>query len=216
MDLYIDTANIDEIREASEWGIISGVTTNPSLLAKEGQKIEDVIDEIVTLVDGPISVEVVATEAEEMVREAREVAQIADDIAVKIPMTTEGLTAVSRLREDDIACNVTLVFSANQALMAARAGAAFVSPFVGRLDDIGTDGIGLVRDVVDIFAYYDIDTRIISASLRHPRHVHESAMMGAHIATVPFGVLQKMASHPLTDSGLQKFLDDWKSMEEDL
>ncbi len=216
MELYIDTANLDEIREASKWGIISGVTTNPSLLAKEGRKIDDVIDEIESLVDGPISVEVVSTRADEMVEEAREVAQIAENIAVKIPMTTGGLAAASRLEEDGIACNVTLVFSANQALMAARAGASFVSPFVGRLDDIGADGIGLIGDVADIFAYYDIDTRIISASLRHPKHVHESAMMGAHIATVPYDVLEKMASHPLTDSGLQKFLDDWKSMEGDL
>ena len=213
MQLYLDTANIDEIREVSEWGILSGVTTNPSLLAREGRDVKDVIEEISELVDGPISVEAISTRAEDMVAEGRELVKLGDNVAVKIPMIPEGLKAVARLNAEGIACNVTLVFSSGQALLAARAGAAFVSPFVGRLDDIGADGIGLVGDVVEVFAYHDIGTRVIAASLRHPRHVMESALAGADIATVPYGVLESMVAHPLTDSGLERFLSDWESLQ---
>ena len=213
MEIYIDTANIDEIREASEWGVISGVTTNPSLLAKEGRDMGEVIGEIESLVSGPISVEVIATNADGMVREARDLTKLADNIAVKIPMIPEGLKAVHTLSHQGIDCNVTLVFSANQALLAARAGAAYVSPFVGRLDDIGVDGMSMVRDVSEIIFHYELDTRIIAASVRHPRHVTEAALAGAHIATVPYDVLEKMIAHPLTDSGLERFLDDWESLQ---
>ncbi len=213
MQLYLDTANIDEIREVSEWGILSGVTTNPSLLAREGRDVKDVIEEISELVDGPISVEAISTRAEDMVAEGRELVKLGDNVAVKIPMIPEGLKAVARLNAEGIACNVTLVFSSGQALLAARAGAAFVSPFVGRLDDIGADGIGLVGDVVEVFAYHDIETQVIAASLRHPRHVMESALAGADIATVPYGVLESMVAHPLTDSGLERFLSDWESLQ---
>lgn len=213
MEIYIDTANIDEIREASEWGVISGVTTNPSLLAKEGRDMGEVIGEIESLVSGPISVEVIATDVDGMVREARDLTKLADNIAVKIPMIPEGLKAVHTLSQEGIDCNVTLVFSANQALLAARAGAAYVSPFVGRLDDMGVDGMSMVRDVSEIIFHYELDTRIIAASVRHPRHVTEAALAGAHIATVPYDVLKKMIAHPLTDSGLERFLDDWESLQ---
>lgn len=213
MQLYIDTANIEEIREVSEWGILSGVTTNPSLLAREGRDVTDVIEQIAELVPGPISVEAVSTRAEDMVAEGRKLATLGDNVAVKIPMVAEGLKAVARLSAEGIDCNVTLVFSSGQALLAARSGATFVSPFVGRLDDIGADGIGLVRDVVEVFAYHDIETRVIAASLRHPRHVMESALAGSDIATVPYGVLQSMVAHPLTDSGLERFLNDWESLQ---
>lgn len=213
MQLYLDTANIDEIREVSEWGILSGVTTNPSLLAREGRDVKDVIEEIAELVAGPISVEAISTRAEDMVAEGRELVKLGDNVAIKIPMIPEGLKAVARLSAEGIACNVTLVFSSGQALLAARAGAAFVSPFVGRLDDIGADGIGLVRDVVEVFAYHDIETSVIAASLRHPRHVMESALAGSDIATVPYGVLESMVAHPLTDSGLERFLSDWESLQ---
>ncbi len=213
MQLYIDTANIEEIREVSEWGILSGVTTNPSLLAREGRDVTDVIEQIAELVPGPISVEAVSTRAEDMVTEGRKLATLGDNVAVKIPMVAEGLKAVARLSAEGIDCNVTLVFSSGQALLAARSGATFVSPFVGRLDDIGADGIGLVRDVVEVFAYHDIETRVIAASLRHPRHVMESALAGSDIATVPYGVLQSMVAHPLTDSGLERFLNDWESLQ---
>ncbi len=213
MQLYLDTANIDEIREVSEWGILSGVTTNPSLLAREGRDVKDVIEEIAELVAGPISVEAISTRAEDMVAEGRELVKLGDNVVVKIPMIPAGLKAVARLSAEGIACNVTLVFSSGQALLAARAGAAFVSPFVGRLDDIGADGIGLVRDVVEVFAYHDIETSVIAASLRHPRHVMESALAGSDIATVPYGVLESMVAHPLTDSGLERFLSDWESLQ---
>lgn len=213
MEIYIDTANIGEIREASGWGVISGVTTNPSLLAKEGRELKDVIGEIESLVSGPISVEVIATKADGMISEARDLTTMAENIAVKIPMIPEGLKAVHELSQEGIDCNVTLVFSANQALLAARAGAAYVSPFVGRLDDIGVDGMSMVKDVSEIISHYELETRIIAASVRHPRHVTEAALAGAHIATVPYGVLTKMVAHPLTDSGLERFLDDWESLK---
>lgn len=214
MKFFIDTANIEEIKEIKDWGILSGVTTNPSLIAKEGDvDFEDVIEQITQLVPGPISAEVISTETEGMVKEARELAKIADNIVIKIPMTPEGMAAVSTLSDEGIKTNVTLVFSANQAMIAARAGATYVSPFIGRLDDIGHDGMNIVRDISDIFTTYNIDTEIIAASIRHPRHVLESAKAGADIATIPYGVLKKMIGHPKTDEGIERFLSDWEGRE---
>ncbi len=212
MKFFIDTANLDEIKEIKKWGILEGVTTNPSLIAKEGDvEFKDVISEITELVPGPISAEVISTDAEGMIEEARELAEIAENIVIKIPMTPEGMDAVSTLSKEGIKTNVTLVFSANQALIAAKAGASYVSPFIGRLDDIGHDGMQIVRDIADIFATYEIDTEIIAASIRHPRHVLQSAKAGSDIATVPYNVLKKMITHPKTDEGIKKFLDDWES-----
>ena len=214
MEFFIDTANLDEIKEIKKWGILSGVTTNPSLIAKEGDvDFKDVISQITELVPGPISAEVISTEAEGMINEARELAEIAENIVIKIPMTPEGMEAVSTLSSEGIKTNVTLVFSVNQALIAARAGATYVSPFIGRLDDIGHDGMQIVRDISDIFTTYNIDTKIIAASIRHPRHVLLSAKAGSDIATVPYGVLKKMITHPKTDEGIEKFLADWESRE---
>jgi len=214
MKLFIDTANIEEIKEISQWGVLSGVTTNPSLIAKEGRNFEEVIQEIVSIVDGPISAEVVAEKAEDMVRDAVELAKIHQNIVIKIPMTAEGLKAIKVLSEKGIKTNCTLIFSSNQALLAARAGVTFVSPFVGRLDDIGTSGINLIREVSEIFDIYGLDTEIISASIRHPMHVTESALAGAHIATIPYKVFKQMLNHPLTDIGIEKFNADWeKAME---
>ena len=210
MRFFLDTANIDEIKEVAQWGLLDGVTTNPSLIAKEKQNIHSVIREICEIVEGPVSAEVLATTAPEMIAEGRELGALASNVVVKVPMTIEGLKAVFALSQDDIPTNVTLVFSANQALMAARAGAVFVSPFVGRLDDISEDGIHLVKTITDIFAIHDIDTEVIAASIRHPMHVTQAALAGAHIATVPFKVLQSIVKHPLTDAGIQRFLDDWK------
>ncbi|MDI3547831.1 MAG: transaldolase [Halanaerobiales bacterium] len=211
MDIFIDTANLDEIREIKEWGILSGVTTNPSLIAKEGDvDFEEVIKEITEMVPGPISAEVISLETEGMVEEAKKLAKINDNVVIKIPMTAEGLAAVKILSAEGIRTNVTLIFSANQALLAAKAGASFVSPFVGRLDDIGQDGMQLVRDIVDIFSWYEIDTRVIAASIRHPQHVLEAAKAGADIATIPYAVLKKMVKHPKTDEGIERFLADWK------
>jgi len=209
MLFFLDTANVDEIRAAHSLGVISGVTTNPSLIAKEGRVFAEVVKEITSIVDGPISAEVISLEAEGMIKEAVELAAIHPNIVVKIPMTAEGLKATKSCAEKGIKTNVTLIFSANQALLAARAGATYVSPFVGRLDDIGHDGIGLIYDIVEIFANYDLDTRIISASIRHPLHVLQSAKAGAHIATVPYKVLMQMTKHPLTDKGIEAFLADW-------
>ena len=213
MKLYIDTANVEHIREISKWGILSGVTTNPSLIAKEGRDLKQVIAEIVQLVDGPISAEVIGETSDEMVKEAKDLAKIHENIVIKIPMTEEGLKAVNILRDEGIRTNVTLVFSAAQALLAARAGASFVSPFVGRLDDIAHDGIKLVRDIVYIFRIYNIDTEVIAASIRHNPHVVEAAMAGAHIATVPYKVLKQMLNHPLTDIGIERFLADWEESQ---
>ncbi len=213
MELYLDTANLDEIEEAGKWGVISGVTTNPSLLAAEGIDMSDAVNRITELVAGPISVEVVSTDAESMVEEGKKLSELAENAVIKIPVTPDGLQAVSELSDEGIQCNVTLVFSAQQALMAARAGAAYVSPFLGRLDDIGSDGVEVVRNSADIFEYYDLQTRIIAASIRHPRHVLQSALAGADIATVPYAVLNKLVQHPLTDRGLQRFLDDWEAMQ---
>lgn len=209
MKLFIDTANVDEIREAASWGVISGVTTNPSLVAREGRLFKDVVAEICSIVNGPISAEVVSLEADKMVAEALEIAAWSPNIVIKIPMLPEGLKAVHRLASKGIKTNVTLVFTANQALLAARAGATFVSPFVGRLDDISTEGMAVVKEIADIFAIHDIPTEIIAASIRHPRHVTEAALAGAHIATVPYGVLKQMFKHPLTDAGVERFLADW-------
>ncbi|WP_227762603.1 fructose-6-phosphate aldolase [Zhaonella formicivorans] len=213
MRLFIDTANIEEIKEANSWGIISGVTTNPSLIAKEGRDFKEVVREIAQIVDGPISAEVISLEAPGMVSEARELAKIHPNVIIKIPMTLEGLKAVKTLSAEGIRTNVTLIFSANQALMAARAGATYVSPFVGRLDDVGHDGLGLISEIVQIFAQHGIGTEIISASIRHPLHVTQSALLGADIATVPFKVLKQMAQHPLTDQGIERFLADWAKLE---
>lgn len=207
--LFIDTANIEEIKNANELGVISGVTTNPSLIAREGRDFVEVVREITSIVDGPISAEAVSTDAEPMITEAEELAAIHPNIIVKIPMTGEGLKAVKVLSQKGIKTNVTLVFSSNQALMAALAGATYVSPFVGRLDDIGHDGLALIEEIVQIFDIHGLDTQIISASIRHPQHVTQSALAGAHIATVPYKVLIQMLKHPLTDLGIEKFLADW-------
>lgn len=213
MKLFIDTANIDEIKEINEWGVICGVTTNPSLIAKEGRNFEEVVKEITQIVDGPISAEVISLEKDGMLKEARKLAEIHSNIIIKIPMTKEGLKAVKVLTEEGIKTNVTLIFSANQALLAARAGASYVSPFVGRLDDIGNEGIDLIHDIVNIFSVHDIETEIIAASIRHPIHVLDAANAGAHISTIPFKVFQQMLNHPLTNSGIDSFLKDWESVQ---
>jgi len=210
MKFFIDTANIDEIKEANSMGMVDGVTTNPSLIAKEGRDFEEIIKEICEIVDGPISAEVISIDAEGMVKEARELSKIHDNIVVKIPMLVDGLKATRKLTEEGIKTNVTLVFSPLQALMAAKAGATYVSPFIGRLDDISQEGLLLVEQIVEIYSNYAFDTEIIVASIRNPLHVLESALMGADIATIPFSVLSKLAAHPLTDKGLKAFLDDWK------
>ena len=212
MEFFIDTANLDEIREINKWGILSGVTTNPSLIAKEGDvDFKEVISQITEIVPGPISAEVISTDAEGMIEEARDLAEIAENIVVKIPMTSEGMKAVSTLSKEGIKTNVTLVFSANQALIAAKSGATYVSPFIGRLDDIGHDGMQVVRDISEMFSTYGLDTKIIAASIRHPRHVLLSAKAGSDIATVPYDVLKKMIKHPKTEEGIDKFLADWES-----
>ncbi|TYT94764.1 fructose-6-phosphate aldolase [Listeria monocytogenes] len=211
MRFFIDTANVEEIKKANRMGFIAGVTTNPSLVAKEGRDFNEVIQEITSIVDGPISGEVVSLEADEMIAEGRVIAKIHPNMVVKIPMTGEGLAAVKVLTEEGIKTNVTLVFSATQALLAARAGATYVSPFLGRLDDIGDDGLVLIRDIADIFEIHGVPTEIISASVRHPIHVIECAKAGADIATVPFKVFEQMLKHPLTDSGIDKFLADWEA-----
>ncbi|ADL69996.1 MULTISPECIES: fructose-6-phosphate aldolase [Thermoanaerobacterium] len=212
MKFFIDTANVDEIREANELGVICGVTTNPSLIAKEGRDFIEVVKEITTIVDGPISAEVVSEDHDGMVKEALELAKIHKNIVIKIPMTAEGLKAVKILTEKGVKTNVTLIFSATQALLAARAGATYVSPFVGRLDDISTDGLQLVSDIVQIFDIYGIETEVIAASIRHPMHVLEAAKVGAHIATVPYKVIMQMIKHPLTDIGIERFLKDWETV----
>ncbi|NLV77054.1 MAG: fructose-6-phosphate aldolase [Tissierellia bacterium] len=212
MKLFIDTANVEEIREINQWGVICGVTTNPSLIAKEGRDFKQVIEEISNIVDGPISAEVISLEWEEMVKEARELAKIHPNIVIKIPMTKDGLKAVSMLSKEGIKTNVTLVFSPNQALLAAKSGANYVSPFVGRLDDIGNEGIYIIKDIVEIFNIHDINTEIIAASIRHPVHVIQAAKAGSHIATIPYKVFLQMLSHPLTDIGIEKFLKDWEGV----
>ena len=212
MKFFIDTANVEDIRKANDMGVICGVTTNPSLIAKEGRDFKEVIKEITSIVDGPISGEVKATteDAEGMIKEGREIAEIHPNMVVKIPMTVEGLKATKVLSSEGIKCNVTLIFSANQALLAARAGAAYVSPFLGRLDDISTPGIDLIQSIADIFANYpEIKTEIIAASVRNPIHVTDCALAGADIATVPYSVIEQMTKHPLTDQGIEKFQKDY-------
>lgn len=213
MRLFIDTANTAEIKEADEWGVISGVTTNPSLIAKEGGTFEEVIKEIAEIVKGPVSAEVIAEDSAGMIKEGLALAAIRENIVVKLPMTLEGLKTVKALSTQNIKTNVTLVFSAPQALLAARAGAAYVSPFLGRMDDVGQDGLGLIIEITEIFLRHGIPTQIIAASIRDPIHVVQSARMGAHIATVPFKVLKSMSKHPLTDAGIEKFLKDWAALK---
>ncbi len=209
MKLFIDTANTEEIREINQWGVICGVTTNPSLIAKEGRDFKEVVKEIAEIVDGPISAEVVSLDKEGMLTEARDLAKIHPNIIIKIPMTQEGLKAVKKLAEEGIRTNVTLVFSASQALLAARAGASYVSPFVGRLDDVSNEGLYVIEDIVEIFNLHGIDTEIIAASIRNPVHVLDAAKAGSHIATIPYKVFCQMIKHPLTDIGIEKFLQDW-------
>jgi len=210
MKFFIDTANIDEIKKANELGMVDGVTTNPSLVAKEGREFKGLIKEICDIVDGPVSAEVVSLDAEGMVKEARELANLADNIVVKIPMLEEGLKAVKTLAQEEINTNVTLCFSPIQALMAAKAGAAYISPFVGRLDDISQIGMELVEQIITIYDNYGFETEVIVASVRNPTHVLDAALMGADIATIPFKVIQQLTKHPLTDIGVEKFLADWK------
>lgn len=214
MKFFIDTANVEDIRKANDMGVICGVTTNPSLIAKEGRDFNEVIKEITTIVDGPISGEVKATtvDAEGMIAEGREIAKIHPNMIVKIPMTVEGLKAVKVLAAEGIKTNVTLIFSANQALLAARAGATYVSPFLGRLDDISQSGINLIQDIVAIFENYGLETEIIAASVRNPIHVTDCALAGADIATVPYSVIEQMTKHPLTEQGIEKFQKDYKAV----
>ena len=213
MKLFIDTANVEEIRKVSALGILDGVTTNPTLLAKEGRNPNDVAREILALVPGPVSLEVTALDAEGMVSQGKELATLASNVVVKIPMGAEGLRATKRLSSEDIAVNMTLVFSANQALLAAKAGARYVSPFVGRIDDVGQDGMQVVQEIADIFRNYDFKCEILAASIRHPQHVLQAARLGADIATVPYAVIEQMVKHPLTDIGLQRFMKDWESLK---
>ena len=214
MKIFIDTANIEEIKDAANLGVIDGVTTNPSLIAKEGKKLEDVIGEICSLVDGPISGEIKATTIkwQDMVEEGKEIAKLHKNMVVKIPMTKDGLIATKELSKLSIKTNVTLIFSVNQALLAAKAGATYVSPFVGRLDDISEDGVALIYDIADVFANYNISTEIIAASIRNPLHVVECAKAGADIATIPYKVIMQMTKHPLTDQGIEKFINDYKKV----
>lgn len=209
MKFFLDTANLDEIREAASWGQIDGVTTNPSLIAKEGRDFKQVIHEICALVDGPISAEAISLDAEGMIREGREFAKWHPNVIVKLPMTIEGLKAVKVFAAEGIKTNVTLVFSANQALLAARAGATYLSPFVGRLDDEGQDGMELIADIVDLFSNYEFETQVLVASVRHPMHVTQAAKLGADVVTMPFKILKQLYHHPLTDIGIEKFLADW-------
>ena len=213
MKIFIDTANVDEIKAANDLGVICGVTTNPSLIAKEGRIFEEVVQEITTIVDGPISAEVISLEADKMVEEALELAKIHKNIVIKIPMTAEGLKAVSRLSKKGIHTNVTLIFSPSQALLAARAGATYVSPFVGRLNDISSDGNKLIGDIASIFDIHGIDTEIIAASIRSPEDVTDAALAGAHIATIPYKVICQMIKHHLTDIGIERFLKDWEGVK---
>lgn len=214
MKLFIDTANIAEITEAAAWGILDGVTTNPSLVAKEGRNYRELVAEICRIVPGPVSAEVIATDVDGMDREGRELAQLAENVVVKLPITPAGLKVCSRFAEEGIPTNLTLCFSPAQALLVAKAGATYVSPFVGRLDDIGHDGMQLIREMVQIFDAYEFATQVLVASVRHPQHVVEAALAGADAATVPFKVLQQLFNHPLTEAGLQRFLADYHSVRD--
>ena len=213
MKFFLDTANVKQIKEAADWGMLDGVTTNPSLVAKENAKFEDLIKEICEIVQGPVSVESVSTKAGDIVEESRKLASLADNIVVKIPICLEGLKATKVLAQEGIHVNTTLIFSSMQALLAAKAGTRYVSPFVGRLDDISHSGMNIVEEIVTIYDNYGMDTEIIVASIRHPLHVVEAAMIGADIATIPFGVIEKLVKHPLTDIGMEKFLSDWKKVK---
>jgi len=212
MKIFLDTANVEHIREASSWGIVDGVTTNPTLIAREKRNFRDVVEEICSIVDGPISAEVVSMKSEEMVKEAKELASIHKNIVIKVPIIPEGLKTMKKLKEMGIKTNATLVFSPNQALLAAKAGATYVSPFIGRLDDIGHIGMDIVRDIMIIFENYNFETQVIVASIRNPIHVIDAALIGAHIATVPYDTLQKMVKHSLTDVGIDRFLKDWETV----
>jgi transaldolase len=212
MKFFIDTADVKEIREAAAMGLVDGVTTNPSLVAKSGRKFRDVLLEICDIVKGPVSAEVVSVKHDEIMKEARELAALRDNIVDKIPLIPEGLKAVRTCANEGIKVNVTLCFSATQALLAAKAGATYISPFVGRLDDISTDGMQLIGEIVEIYDNYDFATEVLVASVRSPMHVQQAARMGAHVATAPFSVLMQLAKHPLTDIGLAKFLEDWKKV----
>ncbi|MFN3200195.1 MAG: fructose-6-phosphate aldolase [Bradymonadia bacterium] len=212
MKFFIDTADVNEIREASSYGLLDGVTTNPSLVAKSGRKFLDVLQEIVEIVDGPISAEVVSTDFEGMVKEAKELSKIHENIVIKIPLIMEGLKATKWCTDNGIKTNVTLCFSPMQALLAAKAGATYISPFVGRLDDIATSGMQLIEEVLDIYTAYGYETEVLVASIRHPMHVLEAARLGAHVGTMPFKVIQQLVKHPLTDIGLAKFLADWEKV----
>jgi transaldolase len=218
MKIFVDTADLDEIRELASWGIVDGVTTNPTLVARSGRSFKEIIDEIFDIVDGPISLEVVSEKAEDMIKEAENlVSKISEkhrkNIAIKIPINPEGLKAVKVLSKKGIQTNVTLIFSANQALLAAKAGATFVSPFIGRLDDIGQEGMQIIEEIMEIFINYDIETEVIVASIRHPIHVIDAARIGADIATIPPDIIRKMVKHSLTDVGIEKFLEDWKKVK---
>lgn len=213
MKFFIDTANINEIKEAQSFGILDGVTTNPSLVAKEGKDFRTILDEILKIVDGPVSAEVISTDFDGIVKEARELASIHKNIVVKIPLIKEGLKAVKLLSSEGIKTNVTLCFSPTQAILAAKAGATYISPFVGRLDDISTNGMELISQIVQIYQNYNFDTQVLVASVRHPLHVVEAALVGADVCTIPFNVIDKLFNHPLTDIGLEKFLSDWKKSQ---
>ncbi|MDA2933808.1 fructose-6-phosphate aldolase [Acidobacteria bacterium AH-259-D05] len=214
MKFFLDTANIEEIRQGVSLGIVDGITTNPSLVAKEGRDLEDIAKEICDLVDGPISLEVVSTESGEMIEEARRLSRIHENVVVKIPMIQEGLKALHLLSQEGIRVNVTLIFSATQALLAAKNGAAIVSPFVGRLDDISSDGMGLISEILTIYDNYEFPTEVLVASVRSPMHVLQAATMGAHIATMPYKVIEQLLKHPLSDIGLKKFLADWEKQKQ--
>lgn len=214
MKLFIDTANVAEISEASSWGILDGVTTNPSLVANEGRSYHELVSEICGLVSGPVSAEVLATDADGMEKEGRELAGIAENVVVKLPITQDGIKVCARFSEEGIATNLTLCFSPAQALLVAKAGATYVSPFVGRIDDVGQDGMQLVREIVQIYDAYEFPTQVLVASVRHPQHVVEGALAGADVATVPFKVLQQLFRHPLTDIGVQRFISDFRAAKD--
>ncbi len=213
MKIFLDTANLEQIKEAASWGILDGVTTNPTLVSKENLKFEDLIKEICRIVPGPVSVECVSSLAKDIIKEAKTLAKLAENVVVKIPICVEGLKATRILSAEGIHVNTTLVFSPNQALLAAKAGARYVSPFIGRLDDVSHEGMELVEEIIAIFNNYGFETEVIVASVRHPLHVVEAALIGADIVTVPFGVLEKMVGHPLTDVGMEKFLKDWSKVK---
>jgi len=210
--IFLDTADVDEVREAVSWGVLDGVTTNPTLVAKTGRKFAEVVQDMLALVDGPVNLEVTSEDADSMIKEGRKLAKLHKNVVVKVQMTPEGLKAIRALSRDGIRVNTTLIFSANQALLAAKAGAKYVSPFIGRLDDIGQEGMEVVRQTVQIFRNYGIDCEVLVASIRHPQHVIDAALLGAHIVTMPFDVLKKMTQHALTDVGLKRFMDDWKKV----